>query len=162
MTIMELGALGEFLGSVAVLATLVYLSVQIRHANTQSQAAARYSFIDAYGQLNLTIVQDKGSASVWRRGLEADDIDDDEKMRFFKLFGQFFNTWSVLYDLYQEQQLPDNQWIVVRKDILAALRTPGGREYWNQVGMLCVHPSLSRAVQTILDSDEESYDFPYR
>lgn len=35
MTIMELGALGEFLGSIAVLATLVYLSVQIRQ-NTRS------------------------------------------------------------------------------------------------------------------------------
>jgi len=35
VTIMELGALGEFLGSIVVLATLVYLSVQIRQ-NTRS------------------------------------------------------------------------------------------------------------------------------
>ena len=35
MTLLELGALGEFLGSIAVLATLVYLSVQIRQ-NTKS------------------------------------------------------------------------------------------------------------------------------
>jgi len=35
MTILELGALGEFLGSIAVLATLVYLSMQIRQ-NTRS------------------------------------------------------------------------------------------------------------------------------
>lgn len=35
MSILELGALGEFLGSIAVLATLVYLSVQIRQ-NTRS------------------------------------------------------------------------------------------------------------------------------
>ena len=35
MTILELGALGELLGSIAVLATLVYLSVQVRQ-NTRS------------------------------------------------------------------------------------------------------------------------------
>jgi len=35
MTIMELGALGEFLGSIVVLVTLVYLSVQVRQ-NTRS------------------------------------------------------------------------------------------------------------------------------
>ena len=35
MSIIELGALGELLGSIAVLATLVYLSVQIRQ-NTRS------------------------------------------------------------------------------------------------------------------------------
>ncbi|NNC54556.1 MAG: hypothetical protein HKO07_02410, partial [Pseudomonadales bacterium] len=35
MSLIELGALGEFLGSIAVLATLVYLSVQLRQ-NTRS------------------------------------------------------------------------------------------------------------------------------
>ena len=34
MTIMELGALGEFVGAFAVVATLIYLAVQIRQ-NTQ-------------------------------------------------------------------------------------------------------------------------------
>ncbi len=40
MTILELGALGEFLGSIAVLATLVYLSVQIRQ-NTRSMGESK-------------------------------------------------------------------------------------------------------------------------
>ena len=30
MSIMELGALGEFLGSIGVIATLIYLAIQIR------------------------------------------------------------------------------------------------------------------------------------
>ena len=40
MTILELGALGELLGSLAVLATLVYLSVQVRQ-NTRSMEEGR-------------------------------------------------------------------------------------------------------------------------
>jgi hypothetical protein len=40
MNILELGALGEFLGSIAVLATLVYLSAQIRQ-NTRSMEEGR-------------------------------------------------------------------------------------------------------------------------
>lgn len=42
MSIMELGALGEFLGSIGVIITLVYLAIQVRHskeamdANTKS------------------------------------------------------------------------------------------------------------------------------
>ena len=35
MSIMELGALGEFVGSIGVIATLIYLAVQIRQ-NTHS------------------------------------------------------------------------------------------------------------------------------
>ena len=40
MTILELGALGELLGSIAVLATLVYLSVQVRQ-NTRSMEESK-------------------------------------------------------------------------------------------------------------------------
>ena len=35
MTIMELGAMAEFLGSIGVIATLIYLAIQIRQ-NTGS------------------------------------------------------------------------------------------------------------------------------
>ena len=37
MNIIELGALGEFLSSIAVIATLVYLAIQIRQ-NTNSMS----------------------------------------------------------------------------------------------------------------------------
>ena len=40
MNIMELGALGEFLGSIGVIATLIYLAVQIRQ-NTASMSDSR-------------------------------------------------------------------------------------------------------------------------
>lgn len=39
MTIMELGALGEFLGVFALVATLLYLSVQVRLARDESEKA---------------------------------------------------------------------------------------------------------------------------
>jgi hypothetical protein len=40
MTLMELGALGEFVGAIAVVVTLVYLAIQIRQ-NTQSMEESR-------------------------------------------------------------------------------------------------------------------------
>lgn len=40
MTIIELGALGEFVGAIAVVATLVYLAIQIRQ-NTQAMEESR-------------------------------------------------------------------------------------------------------------------------
>ncbi len=39
MTIFELGALGEFVGSIAVVGTLIYLAIQIR-ANTHAVHSA--------------------------------------------------------------------------------------------------------------------------
>jgi len=135
----------------------VYLGRQIHQANAQSQADARYSFLDAYGQLNLTVAENKNLASVFRRGMQGLDLDEDEAIQYFVLLGQFLNTWSVLFDLHAEGHLPSTQWIVIRKDIITMLSTPGGRAFWDDIGKLGVHDSFQNEVERILASKETSY-----
>lgn len=129
MTWQNVGAVGEWVAAIAVIASLLYLARQIKLANLQSEAAARYSFLDAYGLANATIGGSKKAASVFRRGLDNAELDSDERMQFIVLLRQFLNTWSVMFDLHQERQLPENQWHVVRTDIHAALGTPGGTAF---------------------------------
>jgi hypothetical protein len=57
MTIQELGAIGEFIGSIAVLATLVYLTIQVRASKIQTRASLLQHRSDAARQLWLTEVQ---------------------------------------------------------------------------------------------------------
>lgn len=48
MTLIELGALGEFLGSIAVLATLVYLAVQLRQNTRSLQNSEKLALAQTY------------------------------------------------------------------------------------------------------------------
>ena len=43
MTVQELGSLGEFVSAIAVLATLVYLSIQTRLTRKASQETAKFA-----------------------------------------------------------------------------------------------------------------------
>ena len=79
-------------------------------------------------------------------------------MQFFALIGQFLNTWSVLFDLHEDGLLPENQWTMVRKDIIVMMAEPGGRDFWERVGHLGVHESFRDAVNKALASDEISYE----
>ncbi len=47
MGIVELGALGEFVGSIAVLATLIYLTLQVREARAESRSSLLHHRSDA-------------------------------------------------------------------------------------------------------------------
>ena len=60
----ELGAIGEIVGAVAVVVTLLYVARQIHQANAQTQAQARYSFVEAYGHMNTSISGSKAVASI--------------------------------------------------------------------------------------------------
>lgn len=153
-----LGAIGEIVGAIAVVVTLLYVARQIHQANAQTQAQARYSFVEAYGHMNTSISGDKAVASVFRRGIKGLDLDEDEYIQFFALIGQFLNTWSVLYDLHEHGMLPENQWSMVRKDIITMMSEPGGKDFWERVGRFGVHAEFRDAVVNALASDEVTYE----
>lgn len=73
MTWEMIGATGECAAAIAMVASLLYLARQIRQANQQTESAARYSYLNAYGLANSTIGESTQSASVFRRGL-SDDV----------------------------------------------------------------------------------------
>ncbi len=151
------GAISEPVSAIVVVVTLIYVARQIHQVNTQSQASARYSFIDAYGQMNTSISSDKEVASIFRRGFKGLELDEDEHYQFFALVGQFLNTWSARYDLHQEGLLPENQWTMVRKDIITLMTEAGGRSFWERHGKHSVHDAFRKAIDEALASDETSY-----
>jgi hypothetical protein len=57
MTIIELGAIGEFLGAIGVIATLIYLAVQIRQNTRAMEENRRLSLAQTY-QMRADALQD--------------------------------------------------------------------------------------------------------
>ena len=157
-----LGAIGELVGAVAVVVTLLYVGRQIHQANTQTQASARYSFINAYGKMNASITENKDVASVFRRGMDGGHLDEDEALQFFALLGQFLNTWATMSDLHDNDLLPANQWTMVRMDIATMLNTPGGKKFWDEHGQFGVHKDFRNVVAKILSEDEAPYSMDFK
>ncbi len=154
-----LGNVGEFVASIAVLVTLIYLAVQTRQINLQSQAEARYAFVDAMAEINMVIAHDKATASVWRRGMASiDALDEDERMQFFMLVGQYANAWAVMYQLRRDGMLPEAQWLIVRNDIVSILSSAGGDAFWHQGGRAAFDREFVDYVDTELGKGERPYD----
>ena len=60
MSIMELGALGEFLGVFALVATLIYLAIQVRHARSESEKAVLEARTTGLRELNVNAAVSEG------------------------------------------------------------------------------------------------------
>ena len=84
-----IGAIGEIVGALAVLATLYYLAIQIKMQNYQLQKSneqARVSLSlelnDSYTQLFDMLLRDKDFISIYHRGIENESLDKIETEQF--------------------------------------------------------------------------------
>lgn len=154
-----LGNIGEFLGSILVFVTLVYLAIQTRNINRQNQAEARYAFVESMADINVGIAQSKQTASVWRRGLDSiENLDDDERMQFLMFVGQYANSWAVMHQLHEDRMLPATQWEIVRNDVVSILSSNGGSAFWKGGGEAAFDSGFRQWVNAELAARDQPYD----
>ena len=132
MSLEDLGNLGEFVGAIAVVASLIYLAVQVRQ-NTRSVRASTYqAVVSASADINAMIAQDETLARIFRLGLaDVSELTDDERMRLDFFLGQWFNMFENLY-LQREHGTIDAEFFDAKRDlILRWLSQPGLKKWWN-------------------------------
>ena len=71
MTVMELGALGEFLGVFALVATLIYLSIQVRYARDESEKAVLEARTTGTRELSMGVATSDGLSAALAKAFES-------------------------------------------------------------------------------------------
>ena len=94
MSVIELGAIGEFLGAIAVVATLVYLTTQIRQS-TRSMASQAHAQVAAEMQQNLRAMsQDDALAIAFMKATRGEDLEPLEGTKLTFWFFAFGRGWE--------------------------------------------------------------------
>ena len=102
-----LGSLGEFVGAIAVVLTLVYLAIQVRHGsallaasnaameeNTRlARAAAMDRHNDAVSRWRGRLIENEEVALLWQKAVRGDDLDDLTRIRLDNLLIDWINTY---------------------------------------------------------------------
>jgi len=74
-----IGALGEIVGAIAVVASLVYLATQIRIQNRESKISSVHEITEAFRN-SIIALQDSEKSEIWIRGIsDFDDLEPPEK-----------------------------------------------------------------------------------
>ena len=113
MDIMELGAIGELVGGVAVLVTLVYLAVQVRHGAKATRYATTQNLVATMANGNFLIATHDGLASLLQKALSAGNrevLEPHERLRFNAFFFGFYNEYDFAYHQHLAGQLEADVW----------------------------------------------------
>ena len=134
MTLADIGSIGELIGAIAVILSLVYLAVQIRQ-NTEAVRIQTYQAImDSSSRLGESLAEPDVDR-VYRKGRkDPDGCTDDEMAQFMLIAGQVVNLYEGLYLHHKSGAIDDdffeNRW----KTFHRIMHQPGFRRMWERAG----------------------------
>ena len=151
-----IGAIGEIIGAIAVVATLGYLAVQVRHskeatqANTQSlRSAARIESGRYWTEEVIRMALSPDMASIVSKGMaDAKSLPDDERERLAAWYTQHMIAKDYLYHQYMDGFLPEDAWRAQEKVTRGVLQYDSFRRVWD-AGFIPVSDEFKEYVEAL-------------
>jgi len=128
MDLTQLANLGEFIGGVAVLVTLIFLTTQIRYNTRSVKASVVDSLASSYIEVARLVSED---SQLVGRGFDAwDALDPGERTRMgsvlIAVFKHFENCWFQS----RSRTLDSEQWEGWDALMRTLFHTPGAQTWW--------------------------------
>ncbi len=133
-------AVGEMIGALAVVASLAYLAMQIRHntreveetnraheLNTLSDIAGRFT------HFRTQIINDAEVASIWQRGRDdLNSLSSEERFRFDNIACEFYWGFAMLFLYHGIGGIDEVSLKITIRNIDLWALTPGLLQWWNE------------------------------
>lgn len=149
MTLADLGAVGELIGSLGVIISLLYLSIQIRQ-NTQSVQATSYqTVVDGVNQVNrLLIAEEELPRLVLAGQRDLSALSPEDRVRFGAFLGHLVTNHEIALHLHTRGLLDADSFDAHRASVARVLAPPGARRWWE-----LSRGAMSRALREHLDAE---------
>ena len=156
MTLQDLGNLGEFIGAVAVVLSLVYVAYQLRQ-NTRQMAehsrSLRLAAVDAtadqFSKFRHPLNRDPQVASLWLRArADYSALSPEEQVQAGAMFLELFFAHQAIFVRIYEGAMEREHWERQARVISSDLRTPGIQAWWSRANRI-FDPRFVSAVDEI-------------
>jgi hypothetical protein len=135
LTLQDLGSIGELLGAIGVILSLVYLAVQIRQNTNALRASSNHSLNDAFSGFLTLLVENERASDILSRGAEnLESLDAKDCDTFYSLLGLLFNHFENCHLHYRKGLLDPDQWARWRIAIGWYAGLPGVSVWWQNRG----------------------------
>jgi len=131
MTILEWGAVGELIGGIAVLITLVYLALQIRQHTRAIRLSTGYDVTEEFRSMFELIAGHDELAEIVTKAVSDDaSMSGAEKTRYWAYTSNFIRAFENAYIQWTHGALDPRQWGGMKRMVTDYGHIPGFQEYW--------------------------------
>ena len=143
-----ISAVGEIVGATAVVVSLLYLAVQMRHSTAATQGARRDTIAQLTTDVLGRIASDAELASIFRRGqIDPDSLSDDEAFRLDLLLYTIFDHWETMHSQIKRSTFAEEDFAKYETIIGFYMAQPGAQRFWESFS-----GSFTKSFQAYVDS----------
>ena len=163
MTNLEsLASLGEIVGAIAVVVSLLYLAVQVRQ-NTRAQRLENASrILDRTASMQGALSRDPAMSVLFSKGVsDTSKLTPQERIQFTWAMYEFFGALEFMFIAAKENSIPEEIW--QRWSAAAAwwLTFPGVQAWW-EVRPIPFAEGFSTYIESLLDDNPTDADLTRR
>lgn len=129
-----IGAIGEILGAVAVVISLVYLALQIRAQNLESRLAAMHEISVGFRDSISTFADPQMADLFTRRNCGDDSLTDAEMLQLVVGIQRIFRVWEEAYGQRMRGRLDADIWEAMIRQYSSYLAAPSFQRVWEMRG----------------------------
>ena len=149
-------AIAELVGAGAVVATLIYLSVQIRQNTATVLASTELESARLFLEFHARMSHSADMARIWDLGLtDASRLSSDEKRRFVWLVSEYFFMVEGLFVQHRQGFLSAGSWLPHEATVIGMLTHALIRNWWES-GVSPFSDEFSKHVEKVLAGTEQT------
>ncbi len=131
MTIQDWGAIGELVGGVAVVVTLIYLAFQIRQNTRAIRLSTSHAVAEDFRNMfGIVAEQTESAEAIFKGTMDPSSISGVEKARYWSFNHYFLYAFQNAYVQLTEGALDSRHWLGMKRMMIDYTSVPGFREYW--------------------------------
>ena len=126
-----IGAIGEVLGAIAVVVTLIYLALQVRQNTDALKLGTAHNTTTELADVNLFPSGNHEIADIFLRGLEdIEDLERVERLRLYGYFHKYCRTQENVHYQFTHNALEAELFEGITIQFISVMSMPGPRHYW--------------------------------
>jgi hypothetical protein len=149
VNIQDWGAIGELLGAIATVATLVYLAIQIRGHNSLARRQALDNVLEKAAAWNSQFNANPELLDIYLDGkTDYQSFDEKKQLRYHAMMTPLFVLFEGGVEHAKDRAVKPELVEAMRAAIARELEPPGARAWWEDMGRL----TFSRDFAELVDS----------
>ena len=149
-----IGAVGEILGAIAVVATLAYLAVQVKQTNRATKMSSEQAVFTNFVGLTADLINDNETIGVIRKGFVSwEDLTPDEQATIHNYWATLLGHLTMAYTLFREGTLNEETYLGFENNAISALLEPGLAAWWASASRNFNAPLVERIQHRLADTN---------